>query len=60
MSAEKKTALSGYERMVLVETLKNALLEYEQFAEDAPWFVSDTPDRLLTALEILGETPNER
>jgi len=58
--AEKKIALSGYEKAVLVETLKNALLEYEQFSEDAPWFVSDTPDRLLNCLEILGETENKR
>jgi hypothetical protein len=60
MLQEKKTVLSGYERMILVETLKNAQLEYEQLSEECPWFVSETPDRILNCLEMLGETAIER
>jgi hypothetical protein len=59
MFSEKKTALSGYERSVLIGTLRNAKLEYETLIRDVEWFVSETPELIDTCLEILKDKNNE-
>lgn len=56
MSEKNKTVLSGYERSVLIGTLRNARLELETLSKDIDWFVTETPELIDTCLEILGET----
>ena len=55
MLTEKKTVLNGYEVSAIVETLKNARLEYEELSRAIPWFVSETPELIEGCLRILED-----
>ena len=47
--------ISEAERQFLIEALKQARLELETLSHDYEWFVTETPELVDSALEILGE-----
>jgi hypothetical protein len=47
--------LTRQDRAFLIETLESCKLEFEELVKEKEWFVTETLDRIDSALEILEQ-----